>query len=136
MGSFSKVLNKRLPRDFKTNFGRYLALILLIVMGVFLVVSMVGAAETIIKGTENKKSENRSEDGQFTVFLPLTDKEIEKLSENGTVVEEMFYMDLPAENSGNDDNTAIIRMFKNRENIDLTQLDEGRLADGRGEAGA
>ena len=55
-------LRKRLLRDLRSNWGRYLALMLLIVMGIFLVTSFVGAAEAIIQGTENKKAENHRQD--------------------------------------------------------------------------
>lgn len=44
----NRVLRKRILRDVKSNFMRYLALILLIVMGMYIVVSMVGSAETIM----------------------------------------------------------------------------------------
>ena len=70
----NRVLRKRLGRDLKSNWGRYLALVLLIVLGIFLVTSFVGSAEAIIQGTENKKTENHRQDGQFSVFLPLTDE--------------------------------------------------------------
>ncbi|MBR1863116.1 MAG: ABC transporter permease [Ruminococcus sp.] len=123
-----RVLRKRLLRDLKQNFGRYAALMVLIVMGIFLVISMVDAAEVIIGGTEDMREVSMTQDGSFTVFLPLTEEEKEKLSEGGTVIEEMFYLDLPA---GED---RVLRLYKDRENIDLVQLDEGRSAQKTGEA--
>ncbi|MBR1817120.1 MAG: FtsX-like permease family protein [Lachnospiraceae bacterium] len=123
-----KVLRKRLPRDLRENLGRYIALILLIVMGIYLVVGIVGSAEVVLRGTEDMRSVGKTEDGQFTVFLPLTDDELSKLTSDGTIIEEMFYTDL----SLND--TQTLRLFKNRENIDLIQLKEGRLAEDYGEA--
>lgn len=123
-----KILRKRLLRDFRTNFGRYLALLLLIVMGVYLVVSIVGSAEMIIQGTENRKSVNMVEDGQFTVFVPLSDEDMSELTADGTQIEPMFSLDLKT------DDSATLRMFRNRENIDLVQLDNGELADKKGEA--
>ena len=57
------VLRKRLPRELRSGFGRYLALMLLIVMGIYLVVGIVGSAEMIMQGTENKRSVNKVEDG-------------------------------------------------------------------------
>ena len=63
----NRVLRKRLLRDLKSNFGRYLALVLLIVMGVFLVVSMVGSADAIIQGTDEKGKDSFVQDGQFTI---------------------------------------------------------------------
>ena len=105
----NRVLRKRLLRDLKSNLGRYLALVLLIVMGVFLVVSMVGSADAIIQGTEEKGKDSFIQDGQFTVFVPLTDSELEKLSEGGNVIEEQFSADLPT------DDGKVLRLFKNRD---------------------
>ena len=122
------VLGKRILRDLKANFGRYLALNLLIVLGVYIIVSMVGAAETIITCTEGQTSVNHLEDGDFTTFLPLTEDEINELTSDGTIIENMFYTDLKA------DSGAKLRLMKNREQIDLIQLDEGRLAEKTGEA--
>ena len=47
----NRVLRKRLGRELKTNFARYLALVLLIVMGMYIIVSVVASADTIIDGT-------------------------------------------------------------------------------------
>lgn len=97
-------------------------------MGIYLVVSIVGSSEMIIQGTEKQKSVNMVEDGQFTVFLPLTDDDISELTADGTQIEPMFSFDLKTEDN------AVLRMFRTRESIDLIQLDEGRLASEKGEA--
>lgn len=123
-----KVLRKRLPRDLKSNLGRYIALILLIVLGIYLVVGIVGSAEVILHGTEKYRSISKTEDGQFSVFLPLTDDELASLSSDGTLIEEMFYIDISLNSS------QTLRLFKNRKDIDLIQLKEGRMADADGEA--
>ncbi|SDB25627.1 putative ABC transport system permease protein [Ruminococcaceae bacterium FB2012] len=124
----NRVLRKRLLRDLKSNLGRYLALVLLIVMGVFLVVSMVGSADAIIQGTDEKGKDSFVQDGQFTVFVPLTNSELEKLSEGGSVIEEQFSTDMPA------DDGKVLRLFKNREKNDLIQVTKGRTAQNKGEA--
>ena len=122
-----RVLRKRLPRDLKAGLGRYLALILVIAMGIYLVIGIVGSAETVLQGTEEKRSEFNTQDGFFTVFLPLEADELEKISEGGTKIQAEFYTDLMA---GSD---TRLRMFKNREDIDKVILDEGRLAEKDGE---
>ena len=70
-----RVLRKRLPRDLLAGWGRYLALILVIAMGIYLVIGIVGSAETVLHGTDEKRSEFNTQDGSFTVFLPLTDEQ-------------------------------------------------------------
>ena len=115
------VLNKRILRDLKSNFGRYAALMLMIILGIYLVVSIVGSSELVLIGTEEAKSKNMVEDGQFSVFIPLTDSEIDKLSDKGTVIEKMFSFDADSSNG------SVLRVFKTREKVDLITLDEGRL---------
>ena len=124
----NKVLRKRLLRDLRANFGRYLALFLLFVMGIYLVISIVGSSEMIIQGTEHQKPLNMVEDGQFAVFLPLSDDDLNGLTADGTMIEPMFSFDLKT------DENATLRLFRNRDKIDLIQLDEGGLAEKTGEA--
>ena len=123
----NRVLRKRLLRDFRSNFMRYLALLLLIIMGMYIVVSVVGAAETIITGSTKKAEKNCVEDGQFSEFIPLTEQQEEELTTGGIMLEKMFYMDLEA------DDDSVLRLMKNRESINLIVLDSGRLAETNGE---
>lgn len=123
----NRVLRKRLPRDLMAGWGRYLALILVIAMGIYLVIGIVGSAETVLHGTADKRSVFNTQDGFFTVFLPLTDDDMKMLTEDGTTIQAEFYTDLTV------DKDTKLRMFKNREDMDKLILDEGRLAEADGE---
>lgn len=123
----NRVLKKRLLRDLKSNLLRYLALVLLIIMGMYIVVSVVGAADTIITGTADRAEQNRVEDGQFGVFIPLTEEQANKLTDTGISLERMFSIDMEVEDG------SIIRLMKNREQINLIDLDEGHLSKEDGE---
>lgn len=115
------ILRKRIWRELRENALRYGALAALIILGMYIIVSMVGASETIITGVEENGEKSGLEDGQFHVFVPLTDEEIRKLEEKGITVEAMFYLDFECEDK------SILRMFKNREVINKVVLDEGRM---------
>lgn len=93
----------------------------------YVVVSVVGAADTIIVGSTDRAEKDHVEDGQFTVFFPLTDEREKELTDTGITLEKMFSMDLEAEDG------SVVRLMKNRENIDLIDLDEGHLAQNGGE---
>lgn len=123
----NRVLRKRILRDLKSNFLRYLALGLLIIMGMYLVVSIVGASETVITGSEQRAEKNLVEDGQFSVFLPLTQSQENELTDSGLILEKLFSMDVELEND------SVLRLMKNREKVDLIDLDDGRLAEKNGE---
>ena len=88
-----KVLRKRAWRDLKENKFRYLALAFLIIISMYLVISLIGAADTIIDGTARQAKKHKLEDGQFQVFVPLTRKQKENLTKKGITLEETFYLD-------------------------------------------
>lgn len=121
-----KSLNKRILRELKSHFGRYLALLFMIVLGMYLVVSVAGMAETTIAGTEKYNERCRLQDGQFTVFVPLTDEQLKTLSDKYGSIEKIFSVDV-AVRSGDTAPEKTLRIFKVRKDIDLINMDEGSL---------
>lgn len=123
-----KVLRKRIFRDLKENLFRYIALGLVIALCMYLIISLIGTAETIIRGSEILGEENHAEDGQFCMFLPLTEQEKTMISDKGVALEEHFYLDFALEDE------STLRVFRNREEIDLYIAVEGRTAQNDSEA--
>lgn len=117
----NKVLNKRILRDLKANFARYLALLLMIIAGMFIIIAVVGAAETIITGTNELVTKNKVEDGQFSVFIPLTEEQENELTDSGVTIEKMFSADMKMSDG------STLRLMKVREKINLIHLDNGVL---------
>ena len=66
-----RILRKRILRDLKKNFPRYLALGLMIVFGIYIIISLIGSADTIIVRTLASDEEHQLEDGRFRTFVPL-----------------------------------------------------------------
>lgn len=122
-----KILRKRILRDFRENLFRYLALGFLIILGMYMVISLVGAADTIIIGTADAAKGNRVEDGQFSLFVPLAEDEKSALEEDGIILEPHFYLDYSMEDD------SVLRVFSQRNEIDLPQADLGRMPQESGE---
>ena len=122
-----RILRKRIFRDLRENFFRYLALGFMIILGMYIVISLVGAADSIIEGTKDAAEANRVEDGQFKVFVPLSEEENLSIAEAGVVLEEHFSLDYEL----SDDST--LRIFSKREKIDLVQADSGNIPAKNGE---
>lgn len=116
-----KILKKRIWRDFHANLLRYLALGFMILLGMYMVVSLAGAADTVILGGERNGEKQLLEDGEFTVFVPLTESEEKNLTDSGITLEKMFYIDFTEEDS------STLRVFQTREKLNLISLDEGRI---------
>ena len=115
----NKVLSKRIPREFKSNLPKYIALLLLIVLCMYLVTAMVASSETIIIRTDEHNAANHVEDGQFTTFLPLTDEQEKDITDKGVTLERMYSLDIKVEDG------STLRVMKNRRNIDLVELISG-----------
>lgn len=124
-----RVLRKRVLRDLKANFLRYLALGLMVVMGMFIVVSIVGSAETLTNGTKKLAEETNLEDGEFSVFVPLTKAEIEEIKKMDIALEEQFYLDYIRD----DEDKSTVRIFKVRKNINQIKYIEGNAPSAEGE---
>ena len=137
-----RVLNNRIWREFRTHFGRYLALFFMIVLGMYLVVSVAGMAETTIQGSREYNDECHLQDGQFTTFIPLTDGQLKEIEKEYGDIEKIFSIDVEVDNiiTGNEKekinnesvnekiiNNDIIRVFRNRKKLNLLKLGEGRI---------
>ena len=116
-----RVLRKRVIRDLKKNFLRYLALGLMIAMGIFLVVTIVGNGETLTKGTEDMAVETNLEDGEFEVFVPLSKSNKKVISDMGIDLEEHFFFDLQLEDG------STVRIFRIRDRIDKLHYIDGAV---------
>ncbi len=122
-----KILRKRILRDLRENLSRYLALGLMIILGMYIVISLVAAADTVMLGSAAAAQEQSVEDGQFGLFMPLSDTEKETLIKAGITVEEHFYLDYEAGDG------SVLRVSQMRREIDRAQADAGRLPQKDGE---
>ena len=115
------ILFKRALRDLKAGWARYIALSLLIIFSIYIVTSLMGAAVTVIDYTEIRDKELCREDGEFSVFVPLRNEELNYITSKGVSVEKMFFADYALNEN------QVLRVFKVRENINKISLIDGTL---------
>ena len=113
-----RILSKRVLRDIRENLLRYLALFFLVALVMYMVVAIVGAAETIMQGTKESGRIHHREDGQFGVFVPLTDDEIAQITEKGVTLQRDFSLDFHLGQS-------TLRVYQARETVDLFVPSQG-----------
>lgn len=118
----NQVLKKRVLRELRGNLFRYLALGFLIVLCMYVVISIVAAAETVISGGRQKAEQYGREEGEFSMLAPLTEQEEKALAGKGVVLERQFYMDYKLEDK------STLRVFRNREKVNRMIVEEGELA--------
>lgn len=115
-------LYKRIPRDLKKNFAKYLGMIIILVctisIGSAFQSTMNGATEYL----DTIKDGNYQEDGLIEVGAPLSEEIIEHLEEEGFWVEENFY----ATERDYPDSTKVL-LFNERTTMDVPSLFEGKL---------
>jgi len=117
------LLFRRTLRQLKANLFRYLALFLLIVIAIGIVIGVVGSAESVIRTVDQKAEANGLEDGQFALFVPLTEAQQTTIESMGILLEDCFSMDFSLEDG------STLRLMKNRETIDRIEIDSGRPAE-------
>ena len=122
-----KVLRKRILREFWKNLPRYLALGLMIILGMYIVISLVAAADTIMLGSADAAKEQFVEYGQFSLLVPISEQEKQKLTDEGIDVEPHFYLDYEMEDD------SVLRVMSLRQDIDRVWADVGRLPERDGE---
>lgn len=121
-----RILSKRVLRDIRENLLRYLALFFLVALVMYMVVAIVGAAETIMQGTKESGRLHHREDGQFGVFVPLTDGEFAQITEKGVTLQRDFSMDFHLGQS-------TLRVYQARETVDLFVPSQGSEVPAQGE---
>lgn len=121
-----RILSKRVLRDIRENLLRYLALFFLVALVMYMVVAIVGAAETIMQGTKESGRIHHREDGQFGVFVPLTDDEIAQITEKGVTLQRDFSLDFHLGQS-------TLCVYRARETVDLFVPSQGSELPAQGE---
>lgn len=121
-----RILSKRVLRDIRENLLRYLALFFLVALVMYMVVAIVGAAETIMQGTKESGRLHHREDGQFGVFVPLTDGEFAQITEKGVTLQRDFPLDFHLGQS-------TLRVYRARETVDLFVPSQGSKVPAQGE---
>lgn len=77
------ILSRRVLRDLKSNFWRYLALLLLITLGMYMVVAMIGSAESIMWTVETSYEKNLGRTDSLEPLSLCQKRNVDRLPERG-----------------------------------------------------
>lgn len=112
------ILNKQIPREFRKNFFRYIAVLILLVIGISVVTGYNCASRSVRAALSQERESGNTENGDFQTFAPLSDTQIAHIRQMGFHVEKQFYYD--EKKSG-----KTLRLFAIRKNINCFQRVEG-----------
>ncbi|MBR2403821.1 MAG: ABC transporter permease [Lachnospiraceae bacterium] len=121
-------LNKRLPREFKKNAGKYIGIFIILVTTIVLGSSFMATMDSAVLTIEQNDVECKIEDGQFEVMEPVSQGIKEQFADKGVILTENYYSTV------NDfDGDARVLVFNERTELNLPSLFEGSLPDAKDE---
>ncbi|MBQ4283721.1 MAG: ABC transporter permease [Lachnospira sp.] len=115
-------LLKRLPRELKTDFTKYLVLFVFIAGVIAIVSGMLVASGSMTVAYDESFEKYNIEHGNFELMFEAEDSLIAKLEKENVTIYENFYKE-----RATDDFDSTLRIFKNREEINKVCIMEGEL---------
>ena len=120
-------LRRRLPRELKSEFGKYLVVFLLMIATIGMVSGFLVADGSMLTAYSESFSKYNIEDGNFRTGEKIYQGQKEAIEELGVKIYENYYI----EDALTNDST--MRFFKNRTEVNKVCLMDGELPDKTGE---
>ena len=120
-------LRKRLPRELKSEIGKYLVVFILMVATIGFVSGFLVADGSMITAYNEGFEKYNIEDGNFRTAEQIYKTQMEEIEKLGVKLYDNFYLEEPL------DNGSTMRIFKNREEINKICLMDGELPARTGE---
>lgn len=120
-------LNRRLPREFRKDFGKYLVIFLLLVVMIGFVSGFLVADGSMIKAYNDGFQKYNIENGHFRTSEQMNDAQLQTAEENGITLYDNFYVEQDL------DNESTMRIFQTRDQVNLSCLMKGKLPETKDE---
>lgn len=120
-GRMRNPLRKRYPRDLRRNFGRYFSIFVMLTVTISIMSSFFAVSSGAQKSLEENRIICKVEDGLFSSYNEISSDTILDIEELGVSVYENYYLDEKINDK------TVLRVYKNRENINLVTAMKGRL---------
>ena len=114
-------LNNRFIRDLRDDLGKYVVIALLMIFTIGFISGFLVADGSMIKAYNESFTKYNVEDGNFRTQRKMNKAQWKSVEKLGLVLYEIFYREFPLENG------STIRVFKNRDKVNLACLMEGEL---------
>lgn len=115
-------LNKRLPRELRSEAGKYLVIFLFYVIAISLVSGFLVADNSLIKAYDESFEKYGIEDGNFEYYAKADSSALAEIEKEGITIYENFYKE---EETGEFDST--LRIFGERKEVNKVCLMEGEM---------
>ena len=116
-----KMLNMQLLRDLRSQWSRYLASALLILLGIVVSAGMAAGNGSALNTAKDAQDTGNVEDGYLELTAELTNDQLTSLRNKGLTFERAEFTDVPAADN------STVRVYENRSTIDRINLESGAL---------
>ena len=120
-------LRKRLLRELKSEFGKYLVVFIMMAITIAFVSGFLVADGSMIRAYDDSFRKYNIEDGYFRTKKKLTTTQKEDIEKSDVKIYENFYIEQKLTNG------STVRFFKNRKDVDKVCLMKGRMPEKSGE---
>lgn len=114
-------LQKRIPRELREEFGKYLVVLILMISTIGFVSGFLVADGSLLQAYNDGFEKYNIEDGNFRVKKEITPSQKKKITAKGVILYENFYIEQTV------DNGSTMRFFKNRKDINRVCLMKGKM---------
>lgn len=114
-------LRKRIPRELREEFGKYLVVLILMISTIGFVSGFLVADGSMIQAYNEGFEKYNIEDGNFRVKKELTSSQKKDISAHNVTLYQNFYIEQAV------DNGSTLRFFKNRNDVNKICLMKGRM---------
>ena len=121
-------LIKRLPREFKSDLGKYLVMFLFMTAAIGFISGFLVAGSSMIKAYNESFDKYNIEDGNFELSQEADDALIERIEKEDVTIYENYYVEKDVtQNNGENITESTLRIFKNRKDVDKICVMKGEL---------
>ena len=120
-------LNKRLLRDLKSDIGKYLVMMILLILSIGFVSGFLVAGSSMLKAYDDSFEKYNIENGNFRVENELTLAQKEAIEKKNVTVYDNFYVEKDF------DNDTKLRIYADRKEVDKVCVMKGRLPENKQE---
>ena len=115
-------LNRRLLRELKGEFGKYLVILILLIATIGFVSGFLVADGSMLTAYNESFVKYNIEDGHFTVVKKMNKAQKKNIESLGITIYDLFYAEEPLTT-----NESTLRIFADRKDVDKVCLMEGRM---------
>ena len=122
VGQLSRPLNKRLPKELKSELGKYIAIFIFFAGIIFLVSGFLVADDSMISAYNKSFDKYNIEDGNFELMQEADDELISRLEQEELSIYHNFYKEESVKET-----EGTLRIYENRKDVDLVCVMDGEL---------